>query len=80
MQASTAPPFSGPPSPSSVHWPTLHLARDRLTPEHPRAAPAMPLHARGTAMLVMRHMGVASDRVRRFQKTCFGEGEAVDVH
>ena len=40
----------------------------------------MPLHAQGTAMLVMRHMGVVSDSVRRFQKTCFGEGWLVDVH
>ena len=40
----------------------------------------MPLHAWGTAMPVMRHTGVASDGVRRFQNTRFGEGEAVDVH
>ena len=40
----------------------------------------MTLHARGTAMLVMRHTGVASDGVRRFEKALFGEGEVVDVH
>ena len=40
----------------------------------------MPLHTRGTAISVVRHTSVASDRVRRFQKTCFGEGGAVDVH
>ena len=31
-------------------------------------------------MPVMRHTGVASDGVRRFEKTRFREGEAVDVH
>ena len=40
----------------------------------------MPPHARGRAMPVMRHMGVASDGVRRLEKTGIGEGEAVDVH
>ena len=30
-------------------------------------------------MLVMHHTGVVSDGVRRFQKTGFWEGEAVDV-
>ena len=40
----------------------------------------MPLHARGTAMPVVRHTRIAPDGMRRFEKTRFGEGEAVDVH
>ena len=43
-------------------------------------APAMPLHARGTAMSVVHHMGVVHDGVRRFEKAHFGEGEVIDMH